>query len=181
MRTFFNWVHSLGYVVRGAAAIRRGDDDGVIANYSRAIEISPDDLEYYFARAQAYWHKQELGLAIADYTAVIGLDPANIRARLNRGAAYVNKGYIQQAMRDLNIVIEATDGLAFPYYLRALCEVESKDYDLALADVEKVLEADPADDKARKLADHVRGQIHLAEHRKKAEQKDITKFPNLPN
>ena len=55
--------------MKGASAIRRGDDDGVIENYSRAIEISPDDLEYYFARAQAYWHKQELGLAIADYTA----------------------------------------------------------------------------------------------------------------
>jgi len=171
MRTFFNWVHSLAFVVKGASAIRRGDDDGVIKNYSRAIEISPDDLEYYFARAQAYWHKKELGLAIADYTKVIDLNPGNIHARLNRGAAYVSKGYLQQAMRDLNEVIEATDGLAYPYYLRAVCHAENKDYDLALADVEQVLAMDPSDDNARKLADHVRGRIHLAEHLKNAGEK----------
>ena len=171
MRTFFNWVHSLAYVVKGASAIRRGDDEGVIENYSRAIEISPDDLEYYFARAQAYWHKQELGLAIADYTKVLDLNPANIHARLNRGAAYVSKGYIAQALRDLNMVIEATDGLAYPYYLRAVCHAENKDYDLALADVELVLAMDPSDDKARKLADHVRGRIHLEEFHKGIEEK----------
>ena len=171
MRTFFNWVHSLGYVVKGAAAIRRGDQDGIIENYSRAIEISPDDLEYYFARAQAYWHKKELGLAIADYTRVIDLNPDNIHARLNRGAAFVSKGYLQQAMRDLNEVIEATDGLAYPHYLRAVCHAENKDYDLALADVEQALALDPSDDNARKLADQVRGRIHLAEFQKEAGEK----------
>ena len=61
MRSFFGWAHSLVHVVKGAAAMRRGDDDAVIEHYSRAIEISPEDLDYYYARGHAFWHKGELG------------------------------------------------------------------------------------------------------------------------
>jgi tetratricopeptide (TPR) repeat protein len=144
MRTFFDWVHSLAYVVKGARAMRRGDDDGVIRNYSRAIEISPDDLDYYYARGHAYWHKRELGFAIADFSKVIDLNPENIYARLVRGALYQERGNLAQALRDL-------------------------DWVLALADVEEALRRDPSDEKARKLRDRINGQIHLAEFRKKGE------------
>jgi tetratricopeptide (TPR) repeat protein len=169
MRTFFDWVHSLAYVVKGARAMRRGDDDGVIRNYSRAIEISPDDLDYYYARGHAYWHKRELGFAIADFSKVIDLNPENIYARLVRGALYQERGNLAQALRDLDWVLEATDGLALAYYLRAACRAEQKDYELALADVEEALRRDPSDEKARKLRDRINGQIHLAEFRKKGE------------
>jgi tetratricopeptide (TPR) repeat protein len=170
MRSFLNWVHSLAYVVKGARAMRKGDDDGVIENYSRAIEISPEDLDYYYARGHAYWHKRELGYAIADFTTAIDLHPDDIYARLVRGAIYQEKGYLQQAVRDLNHVIEATGGVALAYYLRAACHAENKDFDLALADVEEALARDPADEKARQLRDRVRGQIHLLDHRKSEEK-----------
>src|ERR1700727_1562227 len=58
MRSFIRWIHSLAYVVKGARAMRKGDDDGVISTYSRAIEISPEDLDYYYARGHAHWHKR---------------------------------------------------------------------------------------------------------------------------
>jgi tetratricopeptide (TPR) repeat protein len=170
MRSFINWVHSLGYVVKGAAAMRRSDHDGVIRNYTRAIEISPEDLDYYYARGHAYWHKRELGLAITDLSTAINLNPDDIYAHLVRGAIYQERGNIQQAMRDLNFVLEVTGGLALAYYLRAACHAENKDYALALADVEEALARDPADEKARKLRDHIRGQIHLIEFRKNEEK-----------
>jgi tetratricopeptide (TPR) repeat protein len=170
MRTFVQWIHSLSYVIKGAAAMRRGDDEGVIRNYTRAIEISPDDLDYYYARGHAYWHTKELGRAIADFTTAIDLKPDDIYAYYVRGAIYQERGNLQQAMRDLNVVIEASGGLALAYYLRALCHFENKDYDLALADLEEVVERDPAHLQARSLMDRCRGQLHLIEHRKNAEK-----------
>ena len=170
MRSFVEWIHSLAYVIKGAAALRRGDHDGVIRNYTRAIEISPDDLDYYYARGHAYWHKKELGFAIADFSKAIELKPDDIYAHFVRGAIYQERGNLQQAMRDLNVVIDASGGLALAYYLRAACHAENKDYELALADLYEVADRDPANDKARKLIDHCRGQLHLIEHRKNAEK-----------
>jgi len=170
MRSFINWVHSLAYVLKGARAMRKHDDEGVIENYTKAIEISPEDLDYYFARGHAYWHLRELEHAIADFSAVIDLSPDNIYAHLVRGAMYRERGNLQQAMRDLNQVIENAPNVPMAYYLRALCHVENKDYDLALADLDEILKVDPSDDKARKLVDHCRGQIHLEEFRKNKEK-----------
>jgi tetratricopeptide (TPR) repeat protein len=170
MRTFVNWVHSLAYVVKGARAMRKGDDEGVIRNYSRAIEISPEDLDYYYARGHAYWHKRELGFAIADFSKVIDLNPDNIYAHLVRGAIYQERGNLQQAMRDLNHVIEASDNVPMAYYLRACCHAENKDYEPALADLDELMRLDPAYDKALQLIDHCRGQLHLLEFRKNKEK-----------
>src|SRR5476651_2706734 len=112
MRSFVRWVHSLAYVVKGAHAMRKGDDDGVIRNYTRAIEISPEDLDYYYARGHAHWHKRELGMAVADFAKAIELYPGDIYAHLVRGAIYREKGFFAQAIVDLTYVLEASGGLA---------------------------------------------------------------------
>ena len=89
MRSFFRWAHSLVYVVRGSQAFRKQDYDGMIACYSRAIEISPEDVDYYHQRAYAYWHKDEYGEAIADYTRAIALR-VKTQKRLRRPEQRVN-------------------------------------------------------------------------------------------
>lgn len=142
MRSFVNWVHSLAYVVRGAHAMRMGDDDGVIRNYSRAIEISPEDLDYYYARGRAHWHKKELGLAAADFTAAIELCPGNLYAHFVRGAIYRDRGYFSQAISDLTFVLD-NDDPPMAHYLRAECFAEKKYYEEAMDDIEHVLEEEP--------------------------------------
>ena len=103
MRSFVNWVHSLVYVVKGAHAMRMGDDDGVIRNYSRAIEISPEDLDYYYARGHAHWHKRELGLAIEDFSRAIEFNPEDLYAHFVRGAIYRGQGLPRAGHRRLEL------------------------------------------------------------------------------
>jgi tetratricopeptide (TPR) repeat protein len=150
MRSFVQWVHSLAFVVRGAHAMRMGDDDGVIRHYSRAIEISPEDLDYYYARGHAYWHKRELGLAVADFSRAIEFNPDDLYAHFVRGAIYRERGFLLQAIRDLNFVI-AVDDIALAHFLRGACYAEDKDYKRALADLNRVLELEPHHEKALAL------------------------------
>jgi len=160
MRSFVNWVHSLAYVVRGAHAMRQGDDEGVIRNYSRAIEISPEDLDYYYARGHAHWHKKELGLAAADFTTAIELCPENLYAHMVRGAIYRDRGYYSQAISDLTYVLEHDDP-SVVLCLRAECFAEKKYYDEAMADLDHVLEEQPRHPRALELKREV--ERHLAE------------------
>src|SRR5271155_2541852 len=102
MRSFVHWVRSLEFVVRGAHAMRMGDDDGVILNYTRAIEWSPEDLDNYYARGNAHWHKHELGLAAADFTAALELNPDDVYGHYLRGELYHERGYLAQAIMDFN-------------------------------------------------------------------------------
>ena len=160
MRSFVNWVRSLGFVVRGAHAMRMGDDEGVIRHYSRAIEFSPEDLDYYFARGHAHWHKRELGLAAADFSKAIELCPDNLYAHLKRGTIYRDRGYYSQAISDFDYVLDHDDP-AEAHYLRAECLAEQRHYEEAMADLEYVLEGQPYHPQARALKLEV--ERHLTE------------------
>ena len=43
-------------------------------NYSKAIELSPDDAELYSYRGKAYYHDDDYDCAIRDYNKAIELD-----------------------------------------------------------------------------------------------------------
>jgi tetratricopeptide (TPR) repeat protein len=160
MRSFVNWVRSLAFVVRGAHALRMGDDDGVILHYTQAIEMSPEDLDYYYARGKAHWRKKELGLAAADFTKVLELNPDDLYAHYLRGAIYRDRGYFSQAISDLNFVLDHDDPPQV-HYLRAACFAEQEHYEEAMEDLEFVLEEEPRNVLALKLKADV--ERHLAE------------------
>jgi lipoprotein NlpI len=51
----------------------KGDDDGAIADYNRAIELEPDP-NYYFNRSTAYFVKRDWASALADIRQARELD-----------------------------------------------------------------------------------------------------------
>ena len=151
MRSFWGWIQSLSYVVRGAHDMRLHDDEGVIRNYTHAIELSPEDLDYYYARGHAYWHKREHNLAIADFSKAIELNSNDYYAHLVRGAIYRELGRFQEAVRDLTWVIEMGNAPMLAYYLRGCAHAEHGDYDLAVADLDTLLAVEPDHPKAIQL------------------------------
>lgn len=77
-----------------------------IADYSRAIELDPNNIYYYFVRGNAQDKAGNYQLAAADYSAIINREPNNIGARLNRGNALYNIGNYKGALADWNVVIQ---------------------------------------------------------------------------
>src|SRR5437870_10728144 len=72
-------------IERGIEKAKKGDMDGALADFNRAIELDPKNAAAYYNRASAKMLKQDAAGAIADYTRVIELDPKNVGAYNNRG------------------------------------------------------------------------------------------------
>ena len=53
----------------------------------------------------------------------------------------------------MSFVIDNSDDIALAYFLRGSCYVERRDYEKALADLDKVLEMDPQHEQALALKD----------------------------
>ena len=83
-----------------------------IKHYSRAIELYPDFIEAYCARAQIYFWLDDFDEAIKDFTSVIELDPDYASAYVQRGRAYSNKSCYARAIEDFNRAIELGDNSA---------------------------------------------------------------------
>ena len=148
--------------VNGKAINEDGPFYTAIKYYDRAIELCPDFVEAYYARAQVYRRIDDFDKAIKDFTSVIELDPDYASAYAERGGAYFKKGCYARAIENFNRAIELDPDYASAYVQRGL------------AYSEKGCDARAIDDfrRAKKLgADNAREL--LKEARKKEDQKNV--------
>ena len=84
----------------GVAKFERGDLQGAIADYTKAIEINPSNAGWYFlrgfAKSQLYYYKG----AIDDYTKAIEIDPLDKYFYSGRAANKLFMGDLQGACSD---------------------------------------------------------------------------------
>src|SRR5271166_1076835 len=103
------------YYNRGNAKDNKGDSDGAIADYSKAIELKPDYANAYYNRGVAKQAKSDLDGAIADYSKAIELKPDFAQAYYNRGYAKQAKGDLDGAFADFTKAIKLKPDFAGAY------------------------------------------------------------------
>ena len=110
-------------VKRGLAYHEKGHYDEAIADYSKAIEISPGYAEAYNNRGVAYHNKRQYDEAIADYSKAIEISPRYAGAYRNRGVAYRKNGQYDEAIADYSKAIEISPRYYKAYFNKATtCE-----------------------------------------------------------
>lgn len=89
---------------RGSALAARRDFAPALADLTKAIEMSPEDPEYYFQRANAYWANGQADLALADFDRVISLKHDFLPAYIPRAQIKLWKKDEAAAIADLDAV-----------------------------------------------------------------------------
>jgi tetratricopeptide (TPR) repeat protein len=93
------------YNNRGHDRQNRGDLDGAIADYTKALCLKAKPITIatiYNNRANAFMSKEDFAAAVADYGSAIQLQPDNFENYYNRGIALYNKGDLDAAFADFN-------------------------------------------------------------------------------
>ena len=94
------------YFNRAYEKAERGDHYGAISDYTKAIEINPNDSEAYYNRGVSKSKSNDNYGAISDYTKAIELNSAFANAYYNRGNAKVGLNDYSGAISDFTKVIE---------------------------------------------------------------------------
>ena len=136
--------NNAAYAARGGAWARKGDLDRAIADWTQAIRLAPDYAGTYAHRGQAYSMKGENDKAIADFDAALKLEPGNRHAPSSSGGRPAwprrnirTRSPTSTARREL----DAND--AYTYAVRAAVRTYTKEYDKALADIDRSIRLDP--------------------------------------
>ena len=124
------------YTARGSIYADKREYDLAIADWTKAIELAPEDAEVYYNRGTAYGDKGELDKAIQDYNKAIDLDPEDDIAYNNRGVAYHNIGDFAAAIEDYSKSIEL-DPHSNTYCNRGEAWLHLKEWQKAKADLMK--------------------------------------------
>ena len=74
-------------VNRGKGEITRGDFDGAMADFTKAIKLNPKDAAAYEGYGGVKAIKGDLDGAIADFSKAVQLNPKDAGAHFDRGVA----------------------------------------------------------------------------------------------
>ncbi len=85
---------------RGVAYMNKGDFTNAIRDFTKAIELQPDNAFAFNNRAFVYKNKGNFDDAIKDYSEVIRLKPDFSVAYYGRGFSYQAKGEKEKALAD---------------------------------------------------------------------------------
>lgn len=152
-------------VQRGNFKMMLDQIDEAIEDYSRAIELSPNNTAAYNNRGVAYQKKGKLDLAIKDYNKTIKLDPDDANAYCNRGNVYREKGEFNRAIDDTNTAINLNPSCTEAYNNRGAAYGAKGHFDNAIRDCSKAIELNPNCMKAynnRSNAYFKKGQVDRA-------------------
>jgi tetratricopeptide (TPR) repeat protein len=136
-------VEAAAYFHLGLDQFNRGDLEGAVASFTRAIEIDPTDERTLELRSVAYESLDDHERAIDDRTELIRLNPCP-QNFLMRGLFAMGK-FPAQAVADFTEVIRREPTHANSYLYRALVYEDSGDFYLALTDSLQHARLDPED------------------------------------
>lgn len=86
---------------RGTASAGRGDNEHALADLTRAIELSPNNADYFYERGQVLLRSSEPKKAFDDFNAALQLKPDYIAALLSRAQLRISMRNIPEARADL--------------------------------------------------------------------------------
>jgi lipoprotein NlpI len=131
------------YVQSGNEKHDRGDLDGAITDYTRAIDLNPKYANAYHNRGRVKHAKGDLDGALADFTSALALAPKHALAYYNRGNAKYAKGALDGALADYSRALALDPKYTDAYHNRGLAKAHKGDLDGAIADYSRAIDIDP--------------------------------------
>jgi len=130
---------SADYYNRGVERQNKGDMDGALADYTKAIELDPKNSFAYNNRGNIKQDKGKPKEAIVDYQNAIAINPGHASAHFNLAHAYQGRKDYEGAIYQYTKAIEAKPDYAMAYANRGLCQLyvnndaeAQKDFDRSL-------------------------------------------------
>ena len=126
-----------------ATAPAQPGSDQAIADYTKAIRLSPEDATAWYNRGVAWLAKKEFDKAILDFNRAIRLEPKYALAYYKRGNAWREKKEFDKAIADYTEAIRRDPKDAGSHNNRGIAWREKKDFDKAIADYTEAIQIDP--------------------------------------
>ncbi|MBI2466281.1 MAG: tetratricopeptide repeat protein [Candidatus Rokubacteria bacterium] len=124
----------------GDAKAAKGDHEGAIGHYQKALAFDPMNARVHFSLGKIYYNEKNLYYeAVAAYKKAIELDPYFLDARMGLVEIYEEKGLYRDAIVEYRKVIEADPKHTGAHYNLALA-YEKVDVKEAIAHWERYIE-----------------------------------------
>ena len=109
-------------------------------NFSKALELDPDDHATYVARGKLHRRQGHHGTAARDYAEAIRVRPDSAPYRFLRAQAHFDNRNYDPAIEDASKAIELNEDFAAAYVLKGAALYHQAEYEKALVELKKAAE-----------------------------------------
>ncbi len=134
---------AIDHYERGAKRFQKGDLDGAIEEFTKAISISSHLDSDQLTRSKVAPGANDFAASAGEAREITAIDPFTANAYTSRGLARYRKGDVDGAIADYELAIQINPGLAAAYLNRGNARYAKGDRDGALADWNRTLRIDP--------------------------------------
>lgn len=135
---------SIDFYNRAVERQSKGDFNAAITDYTKAIELDPQNFSAFNNRGNVKQDKGDLKGAIVDYTTAAAINPRHATAHFNLGHAYQSKRDYPGAIYQYGKAIEVKPDYAMAYANRGLCQLYDGNDAEAQKDFDRSIEVDGA-------------------------------------
>jgi tetratricopeptide (TPR) repeat protein len=134
----------IGYNNLGAVLLQKGDLDGAIADYEKALAVNPDLADPHYNIGIALSHEGRLDEAMGEFEQALKIDPHDAQAHSNLGLALARKGRLDEAAVQFENAVALDSGLAEPVNNLGWIYLQEGRWDAAISQFRRALQIDPA-------------------------------------
>ncbi len=128
------------YVERAVYLFNNEDFRGAIRDYTKAIELQPEEPEYWMSRGLARERLNHFSQAYNDYTKAIQLDEQFEKAWLHRANLLYKIGKFEEAIEDYDIALLKFENYGTAWYNRGLAKYRIGNKSAACEDVKQAMQ-----------------------------------------
>ncbi|MEA3470243.1 MAG: tetratricopeptide repeat protein [Thermodesulfobacteriota bacterium] len=132
------------YYNRGLAYLKKGSYESAIRDFTKVVQLNPNDGRAYYNRGNALALINFYERAIADYSRAIAISPEKASLYYSRGLTYQEKReYYDRAIDDFKKAVTINPGDKKSYCFLGITHYKKKDYREAQKYFGKALSIDP--------------------------------------
>ncbi len=127
------------HFLRGTLYAFEGDMDAAITEFTLAVRMDGDNVDYRLPLGDAYWATGRLDEAMAQYSEIIRLDPSHVVAYARRGRIHRSQGYLAEAAAEYEMMVQLQPDN--PFYHAMLADTYRAEglFDEALAEAQEAV------------------------------------------
>ena len=140
---------AVGYYNEAVELFAFGESEGALKLFTQAIQLNPNNSDYFFGRASCYYDLGHYPKAANDIEQAIEMEPDQSDYHYYAGNIYFHQENYLRAIRNYTQSIEAESNpdiqldLQNIYFNRGVSYLNEQEYDKAEADFRSVLNEDP--------------------------------------
>lgn len=140
----YDSTRAAAWAFRGALAGQYYSKIGALQDYTRALNLTPDNADFRLARAMVFQDRNQWQESKSDLDLLLARHADNANARIARAQSLLALGEYPAALADLDAVLQANPNQSQAQFLIGSVKAAQRDYEGAIAAYTEAIKLDPA-------------------------------------